>query len=563
MKGKRLGRFRFLGIAGLASLVGCGGVTNQPPPPTPPPSGVTVSPSSATLIANGAWQFTATVSPGGANQAVSWSVSGTGCTGASCGTIDATGKYTAPAGVPNPPTVTVMATSVADLSKFGLATVTVMPPPSPPAPSATLLIDATPLASVTALSFSVTVTGAVLEPGDVFLISSPVSVEINRLQVETALLANHTIPSGTYTGLTVTFANPSLTILNNSGTANGSCAIAAICKLSPALAASSVNLTGQPFPVTKDGSTTFVLLLDFDLSKSLSDLGTINPVVSVRELLPPELRQTGVNVKQVLGRITGVFGDCCAAGFWYDMMTDMGSISIADNSPSTQYVDAGAPTCADGFFCLQDKVAEADLTLSASCCDPTQVHQGWVAKRVTVKSSDQTELEGLIVGINNDTQLDILLLHQVRSVASLEIGDLVRINLQSGTTIEAVDTDPRRNGLLFSAPSDLLIGQVVSARARSAPSGVPLAVNVDRVRLKSGAFTARVKSILNADEFVVDNLPGNFSSAQIQVHTNAQTGFINVSGISALNIGDTVSLSGFLLKTTGNPMLLAEGVRRR
>src|SRR5262249_51952472 len=161
--------------------------------------------------------------------------------GASCGAI-AAGQYFAPATPPNPPMVTVTATSVADSNKFGLATVTVAPLP------ATLLIDATPPVGVTVLSFSVTVTRAALQPGDIALVTNPVSVEINRLQVETSLLANLPIPSNTYTGLTVTFANPVLTILNNSGAANGSCANGAICKLTPALAVSSVNLTGQPFP---------------------------------------------------------------------------------------------------------------------------------------------------------------------------------------------------------------------------------------------------------------------------------------------------------------------------
>jgi hypothetical protein len=72
-----------------------------------------------------------------------------------------------------------------------------------------------------------------------------------------------------------------------------------------------------------------------------------------------------------------------------------------------------------------------------------------------------------------------------------------------------------------------------------------------------------VRSILNATDFVLDSLPGNFPSAQIQARTNAQTGFQGISGIAALNVGDTVSGSGFLLKTTGDPVLLAEGVRKR
>jgi hypothetical protein len=66
------------------------------------------------------------VSPNGANQGVTWSVAGTGCSGASCGTIDVTGKYTAPASVPDPPTVTVTATSVADPRWFAAPTIAIV-----------------------------------------------------------------------------------------------------------------------------------------------------------------------------------------------------------------------------------------------------------------------------------------------------------------------------------------------------------------------------------------------------------------------------------------------------
>src|SRR5712692_4705444 len=116
-----------LGSATLVFLVGCGGNTSQPPPPSQP-TAVTVSPSSATVQTGGVQQFTATVSPSGANQAVTWSLSGTGCTGASCGTIDATGKYTAPATAPTPATVTLTATSATDATRSASAAITVTAP---------------------------------------------------------------------------------------------------------------------------------------------------------------------------------------------------------------------------------------------------------------------------------------------------------------------------------------------------------------------------------------------------------------------------------------------------
>src|SRR5216684_7037625 len=138
MKSKMLAKelLAVLAIASLVFLVGCGGTTGQSI--NQPPGGVTVSPASATVQTGGVQQFTATVSPGGANQAVTWSLSGTGCTGASCGTIDATGKYAAPATAPTPATVTLTATSVTDTTKSASATITVTAPTPAPADLAKL-----------------------------------------------------------------------------------------------------------------------------------------------------------------------------------------------------------------------------------------------------------------------------------------------------------------------------------------------------------------------------------------------------------------------------------------
>jgi hypothetical protein len=87
------------------------------------PISVSVSPPTATVPLNATQQFTATVS-GTSNNLVNWSVSGAGCTGNGCGTISASGLYTAPGTIPTPPTVTVTATSAPDMTKSGTSTVT-------------------------------------------------------------------------------------------------------------------------------------------------------------------------------------------------------------------------------------------------------------------------------------------------------------------------------------------------------------------------------------------------------------------------------------------------------
>lgn len=88
---------------------------------------VAVSPSSATVFTGTQQQFAATVS-GTSNTGVNWTVSGSGCSGTSCGTISSTGLYTAPNTVPSSATVTVRATAQQDTTKSGVANVTIATP---------------------------------------------------------------------------------------------------------------------------------------------------------------------------------------------------------------------------------------------------------------------------------------------------------------------------------------------------------------------------------------------------------------------------------------------------
>jgi hypothetical protein len=108
-------------VSGVAVLPGCGGSSaSMLNSPSTLPVAVTILSPSPTVPISAGQQFSAKVSlptgssPNGVSQNVVWSVSGSGCSGAGCGTIDATGKYTAPATVPDPATVMVMATSAVD-----------------------------------------------------------------------------------------------------------------------------------------------------------------------------------------------------------------------------------------------------------------------------------------------------------------------------------------------------------------------------------------------------------------------------------------------------------------
>lgn len=112
--------------AGLAVTLACGGGGggSTSTPPTPGPVSVTVGPLTANLAVGGSQTFTATVT-NTTNQAVTWSLQ----EGAAGGSLNASGLYTAPAAISGTTaTFHVVATSVADSSKSGMATVTVFVP---------------------------------------------------------------------------------------------------------------------------------------------------------------------------------------------------------------------------------------------------------------------------------------------------------------------------------------------------------------------------------------------------------------------------------------------------
>lgn len=104
--------------------------------PPGPPITVSVSPKSETMLISTTQSFTATVKNDTQSKGVTWVLSGTGCSGASCGTLSnsssASGAaitYTAPDTAPNPGTVTLTATSVSDSTASASASITVLSNP--------------------------------------------------------------------------------------------------------------------------------------------------------------------------------------------------------------------------------------------------------------------------------------------------------------------------------------------------------------------------------------------------------------------------------------------------
>jgi len=116
---KKLTLALFMGCLGLALACGGGGGGSTSTLPAPAVS-ISVTPGTATLLTGATQQFTATVA-NSSNTSVTWTVQ----EGASAGSIDSTGLFTAAPAVNGASvTVHVVATAVADTSKSATATMT-------------------------------------------------------------------------------------------------------------------------------------------------------------------------------------------------------------------------------------------------------------------------------------------------------------------------------------------------------------------------------------------------------------------------------------------------------
>jgi uncharacterized protein (DUF1800 family) len=116
-----------LWLSGCSGLGTKRGGDGSPLSPDSSSTGVSVTPTSATIRAGANEAFAATVS-GMTNNTVTWSVNSIAGGNSSVGTIDANGMYTAPVTLPASNMITVTATSTDDATQKGSSTATLQNP---------------------------------------------------------------------------------------------------------------------------------------------------------------------------------------------------------------------------------------------------------------------------------------------------------------------------------------------------------------------------------------------------------------------------------------------------
>lgn len=435
----------------------------------------------------------------------------------------------------------------------------------------TLTVTDAPPVGVTVLSFEVTVNGAVLNPGNVQLITNPQRIEVKQLETDSAFLSTMNVPPGTYQSITISVTNPELTVMNNSGAAIGNCANNSVCHLEPA-AAGNVTVSASPFPVVLTGGSPTGFQVDLNVSNLLS--GTLgidfnaSGAISVAQLPlagQPKHNDQLDDVDDLLGTAESLD----AADSLFTLHTMSGDFLIQANADTQFEIESCA---AENFSCIQTgQVVEIDSEVMSG--------GAFIARKIEAENEDngsnqaENEMEGVIFKIDDATHFELVVLDELSATNNIALGNPVVVTLsnpQFQVDANGLNVPSALQGSFEQATdtSQLMPGQVVQIRSSSGenPAGSPITMTTNRVRLRESQFTATVSGAPVPPNFTVNNLPGLFTSmgvTSIAVQTSSQTNFQG-TGLSSLADQNQVSLRGLLFKNGADaPILLCDKVRKR
>jgi hypothetical protein len=443
-------------------------------------------------------------------------------------------------------------------------------PPAATTGTINLVVQDTPSPKLTVLSFQVQITGAVIQPGSVSILPRPVTVDLAQLVSDTAFLSSTVVGSATYTSLTMTFANPQLTIVNNSGasivTPTQTCASGAVCTFVPKINAASVTISSGVFPVTvtAGSSTGFALdlsipdLLQSDLSATFANGTSVN-----LSLLPtPTIGGAEAQIDDVLGVVQSVSSDQVT------IKKPDGELLVLTTSLSTAYNYPSSVCAANDASCVtSNQIITADLSLLPN--------GGLRADSVTFAGSPgATVAQGVIVsvGTGKPTTLHMLVHRVLPTTSAFTTGDVVDATMQAGAAFFAASTTyPMVTGGTFATDTDLMAGQEILlevTQETATGSDGNAAFTSGAVALESSQILGPVTSMdSSAQSFALTNVWSLFSALspaipQLQVQTGSATSFLELSpaNLTAITAGVTARVKGPLFHTTagtGEPTMAA------
>src|SRR5215471_9397825 len=366
----------------------------------------------------------------------------------------------------------------------------------------TISITDTPPAGVAVVFFEAQITAASLQPSDptkaaVSAMTNPVEVEFGHLQTDTAFLSLANVAPDTYKSLTLTFGNATLTVVNHSGAAIGSCANNSVCELTPSFNPSTATLSSAPLPITLKENSVVGIRLDFNLNSSVQTDLSINPTVTIKRLIQREDDEDEQEMEQ-LDEIDGVVTGVGTNQFTLMNRRSGQSFTITVDS-NTQFEDFDRSGCtanpADLSCVAKGQILNVELSENGM--------GSMLAKRVEFEeAASKASIKGTITSVDNSTQFEMVVFNEEPDVSGISEGSPVTVRIQPGAIFqigkEEMDEDGgfSMSGFSFASGTDLMVGQDVQIRPGTvSSSGGVTTVATDLVRLWPSQISGQVGSI--------------------------------------------------------------------
>lgn len=450
----------------------------------------------------------------------------------------------------------------------------------------TMVADTLP-ANPSLLTFQITITSITFTPASgtptTVNLSPALTVDLMRLQSDTAFLGTFAkIPVAQYTSVTLTISNGSITFLNDTGNTLSGCQASFIC---PLTVAAGNPVATFSYSVTQNAVTGIGI-----------DLNYLNTVTITGSTLAANFGNTNVLSAFTLPRA----GSNLAAG-QLDLIEDFTGVVSLGNPAVT--ITSASVTGRGALTANATTNTNLDADPSGTLCTtPTQgsvsscVSSNEAASMDVVLNSDGTlsvqeiepllstlrdTVEGIVVGVNTQTQFTIILTDLIPAaqnslISSLSIGSGLTVNIPNPNPF-LVDT----KGLLvqsnfagnFSSFHDqtntsaIHLGQTVAVHVTAFTAAVGNTIassTADTVTLRWSRFTAAT-STNSSPAFSITGFPSFFNasgtaSVESFLGTQGADGITNFDGVvnnSGLAVTSPVAVRALFIENSGNTLVPA------
>jgi hypothetical protein len=440
----------------------------------------------------------------------------------------------------------------------------------------TVTLFDTPPAGVSFVNLNMAIASMALTPttgSDTTLFSTANTFELTRLQSDSSLVGTFTVPAGTYTTLKMfVTSSPFGVWSNNSGSTILGCNTGSICNFAGSAPGQlSIDLTkvaGMTQGLTVSAGQNAALGVEINLNTALTstnglslDLTQSGAVTAVSLPRTGQASGTVDTIEDFLGVVQSVSGS---------------TVAVKNGAGQTLTGTTSAQTTAESFS--GSSACGGNATLGCLATGQTVSIDGTVSTGGTFNITNvdfldtpaTDEVEGTIFLTSTPGSFMLVVSDKVQTSTDATLtpvgsGSVVNVIMPQNQTVTfAIDsgTLPISNPVGFASAADILNGQRIMAHVASVSQGSLVAITPDRLLLRFSRFTGTVQTVA-PPSFTISALQSFFPPFQVppQVQTfTPGTLFDNVTDVSSLSVGDSVSVRGLFLDAT--PNFIAAKVRK-